>query len=164
MQEEILSLMSILSTAESAALSLLKTQIEVDSDASSNADSSTVNLQKLAQGLYLSRRSRDNFFNCELFAEPAWDMLLAAYYLGPPNRELSVTGLCYASACPPTTALRWLGRLSKAGLIVRYRSQADRRVFFVALTIKARERFEAYLVSIGRRYVSSQAHNSIANA
>ncbi len=55
------------------------------------------------------RQLRARFFDGELFADPAWDMLLDLTAARVEARRVSVTSLCIASGVPPTTALRWIG-------------------------------------------------------
>jgi DNA-binding MarR family transcriptional regulator len=108
-------------------------------------------MNSLALLMYQGRRDRDRFFDADLFSEPAWDILLAAYCLPTPQRPLSVTGLCYASAVPQTTALRWITHLCDKGLLQRSNSRTDSRMCFVTLTQKGKSQMEAHLCSIADR-------------
>jgi len=144
----------MLGRAEIAALSLLAARITAERDQKPDAELSALEHFQLAQGIYQSRRHRDYFFDSKLFSEPAWDMLLAAYCFATPPGELTVTGLCHASSSPPTTALRWVQRLTRAGMLERCPSKADGRMIFVTLTSSARERIEAYFCRIGTRFIS----------
>ena len=38
-----------------------------------------------------------------------------------------MTSLCIASGVPPTTALRWIGQMTEAGLLERVEDESDRR-------------------------------------
>lgn len=80
------------------------------------------------------RRLRYEFFDNELFADPAWDMLLDLYQAGITQHRVTVTSLCSASAVPNTTALRWIKTLTNAGLIHRRPDRHDARRFFVELS------------------------------
>lgn len=79
-------------------------------------------------------------------------MMLAAFHLSSPDGPLSVTGLCHASASPPTTALRWIEQLTRKGLLDRRPSGSDRRVIFVSLTPNARDQMGAYLARFAARH------------
>jgi DNA-binding MarR family transcriptional regulator len=80
------------------------------------------------------RRSRERFFDAELFADPAWDILLELYVAELGQRHLSVTSVCLGAAVPGTTALRWIGVLEKKGLIQRRADRLDGRRIFLMLT------------------------------
>jgi hypothetical protein len=89
------------------------------------------------RGAIRARRLRDQFLEAALFADPAWDMLLDLFAARLEGDEVSVSSLCIAAAVPPTTALRWIGTLSDAGLVQRHDDPADRRRAFIALTPRA---------------------------
>jgi DNA-binding MarR family transcriptional regulator len=67
---------------------------------------------------------------------------------GEKNR-VSVTSLCIASGVPPTTALRWIGQMTEAGLLKRIEDETDRRRAFITLTDKAVEAMAAYFAELG---------------
>lgn len=52
-----------------------------------------------------ARRARDDVFGKDLFADPAWDILLDLAIARAENKQVSVTSLCIASGVPATTAL-----------------------------------------------------------
>ncbi|HEY6817592.1 MAG TPA: winged helix DNA-binding protein, partial [Croceibacterium sp.] len=65
------------------------------------------------------------------------------------NQRVSVTSLCIASGVPPTTALRWIGQLTSAGLLERVEDEADRRRAFLALSDTAAEAIARYFAAVG---------------
>ena len=81
-----------------------------------------------------ARRLRDEHFPGDLFADPAWDILLDLMAARLERKQVTVSSLCVASAVPPTTALRWIGVLAERGLLVRAADAADRRRAFVELS------------------------------
>jgi DNA-binding MarR family transcriptional regulator len=82
-----------------------------------------------------SRRMRDQFFEpAGLFEDPAWDMLLDLFAAHLEGARVSVSSLCIAAAVAPTTALRWIGRMTGAGLFVRTPDPEDRRRAFIDLS------------------------------
>lgn len=96
------------------------------------------------------RQLRGRFFDADLFADPAWDILLdltAAYVEGT---RVSVTSLCIAAGVPPTTALRWIGQMTEGGLLRRTEDDTDRRRAFIALTDKAIIGMAGYFEQLGR--------------
>ncbi|WP_404335084.1 winged helix DNA-binding protein [Sphingomonas sp. MMS12-HWE2-04] len=106
------------------------------------------------RGVIRARRLRSQFFEADLFADPAWDMLLDLFASDLERRRVSVSSLCIAAAVPPTTALRWIGTLHEAGLFERQADPADRRRAYIALTAKAIEGMRAYVGAIRRAGLS----------
>src|SRR5205085_1541075 len=62
-----------------------------------------------------ARRLRSRFFHEELFADPAWDMLLDLLQAEIAQLRVPVSSLCIAAAVPATTALRWLKTMVEQG-------------------------------------------------
>jgi len=90
------------------------------------------------------RRNRARFFDADLFADPAWDMLLELYAAELGQRRICITSLCGGAAVPGTTALRWIGNLEAKQLIMREKDPLDGRRFYVSLTAKGLEAIENY--------------------
>ncbi|WP_156445347.1 MarR family winged helix-turn-helix transcriptional regulator [Blastomonas sp. CCH5-A3] len=84
--------------------------------------------------LIAMRRLRDRFFRSDLFADPAWDILLDLTASRIEKRQVSVSSLCIAAAVPPTTALRWVRMMTDQGLLERRADPADARRMFVDLS------------------------------
>ena len=94
------------------------------------------------------RRRRDSFFNSELFADPAWDILLELYAADLGQVRITITSLCIAAAVPPTTALRWIKQLENEGIILRRDDPVDGRRKFVMLSPKALDAMNAYFQTV----------------
>ena len=62
-----------------------------------------------------ARRLRARYFPEELFADPAWDMLLDLFQAEIAQLRVPVSSLCIAAAVPATTALRWLKTMVSEG-------------------------------------------------
>ncbi|MGE7205479.1 winged helix DNA-binding protein [Sphingomonas sp. NPDC019816] len=105
---------------------------------------------ELIRRMIRARRLRDGFFGSGLFEEPAWDMLLDLYAAHLEGGQVSVSSLCIAAAVAPTTALRWIGKMTEAGLFARQPDPADRRRAFMVLTDRALEGMRAYLAAMRR--------------
>ncbi len=105
---------------------------------------------RLVRRIIRQRQLRARFFEGDLFADPAWDMLLDLTAARAEHTRVSVTSLCIASGVPPTTALRWIGQMTEAGLLDRVEDETDRRRAFVTLTEKASEAMARYFVDLGR--------------
>jgi hypothetical protein len=101
-----------------------------------------------------ARRMRADYFDGDLFADPAWDMLLDLYAAELEHRQISVSSLCIAAAVPPTTALRWIGTLNEAGLFDRKADPNDRRRAYIALSEAARRGMERYVAAVKRAGLS----------
>ncbi|MQT13513.1 response regulator [Segnochrobactrum spirostomi] len=97
------------------------------------------------EALIAARSDRQALFKTELFADPAWDMLLDLALSEASGRRISVTSLCIASGVPTTTALRRLDDLQAAGLIERMPDDRDRRRILVQLSDDGRQRMHAFL-------------------
>lgn len=96
------------------------------------------------RGAIRARRLRDQYFPKDLFADPAWDMLLDLFAARLEGMTVSVSSLCIAAAVPPTTALRWITAMTDAGLLMRREDPSDRRRAFVVLTARAVAGMEGY--------------------
>lgn len=94
------------------------------------------------------RRAREQFFPSDLFADPAWDMLLDMFAARLERQSVSVSSLCIAAAVPATTALRWIKTLTDAGLFIREADAQDGRRIFIAMSDKAFEAMERYLEAL----------------
>jgi hypothetical protein len=104
---------------------------------------------RLVRRIIRQRQRRARFFDGELFADPAWDMLLDLTAARAEHARVSVTSLCIASGVPPTTALRWIGHMTEAGLFQRVEDDTDRRRAFIALTDRAADAMARYFVEVG---------------
>jgi hypothetical protein len=105
---------------------------------------------RLVRTIIRQRQARAKFFDAELFADPAWDILLDLTAARAENTRVSVTSLCIASGVPPTTALRWIGQMTQSGLLERVEDEADRRRAFVALSAGAADAMARYFAELGR--------------
>lgn len=92
-----------------------------------------------------ARRLRDHYLGADLFADPAWDILLDLFAARLEKRRVAVSSLCIAAAVPPTTGLRWIRTLTDLGLIVRTADPEDGRRVYIELSPRAAEAMEAYL-------------------
>ncbi|GAC1612263.1 MAG: hypothetical protein NVS3B27_02170 [Novosphingobium sp.] len=104
---------------------------------------------RLIRRVIRQRQLRARFFDSELFADPAWDILLDLTAARAEHLRVSVTSLCIASGVPPTTALRWIGQMTDAGLLLRVDDEADRRRAFIALSDKSADAMARYFHELG---------------
>lgn len=112
--------------------------------------SDAIDAQTLREIIKL-RRMRDRFFPPDLFADPAWDILLDLKAAGQEGQHVSVSSLCIAAAVPPTTALRWITAMTDNGMLVRRQDPADARRVFIELSDETSAKLDDYFVAIGIR-------------
>lgn len=105
---------------------------------------------RLVHQVIRQRRLRERYFDAELFADPAWDILLDLTAARAEGRRVSVTSLCIAAAVPATTALRWIAQMTESGLLVREQDPEDKRRAFVALSEPAADAMARYFDELGR--------------
>ena len=105
---------------------------------------------RLVRQAIRARRMRDAFLGENLFEDPAWDMLLDLYAAHLEGQRVSVSSLCIAAAVAPTTALRWIGRLTESGLFERHPDPADRRRAFMTLSPRALKGMNGYVAAMRR--------------
>lgn len=97
------------------------------------------------------RRLRDSFFQPDLFADPAWDILLDLKAAALEGQQVSVSSLCIAAAVPPTTALRWITAMAQSGMLVRRQDPADARRVFIELSAETSAKLDDYFAALTTR-------------
>lgn len=95
-----------------------------------------------------ARRLRARYFSEELFADPAWDMLLDLLQAEIAQLRVPVSSLCIAAAVPATTALRWMKTLVSEGLFIRRADPHDGRRVFVELAPATSEALRRYFAEV----------------
>jgi hypothetical protein len=93
------------------------------------------------------RRMRDRFFPGDLFADPAWDMLLDLFAARMEGDNVAVSSLCIAAAVPPTTALRWIKTMTDADLFERHADPMDGRRIFIRLSDRATDGMQRFFAA-----------------
>jgi DNA-binding MarR family transcriptional regulator len=111
---------------------LEKALARIEAPRSERSGWSVSNLE-LAESMLESRRLREDLFGAEMFADPAWDMLLHLFVNAERGQSVPVSYLCAASAVPQSTALRWIDTLANAGFVDRRPDPKDRRRVPVSL-------------------------------
>ncbi|NJS14197.1 MAG: MATE family efflux transporter [Sphingopyxis sp.] len=94
------------------------------------------------------RRAREQFFPADMFADPAWDMLLDLYAAQLEGQPVAVSSLCIAAAVPATTALRWIKTMTDTGLFERQADPRDGRRIFIGLSAQAAQAMERYFAAL----------------
>jgi DNA-binding MarR family transcriptional regulator len=80
-----------------------------------------------------ARRLRATYLPADLFADPAWDMLLDLLQAEIVQHRVPVSSLCIAAAVPATTALRWIKSMTDRGLLMRRDDPHDGRRVFIEM-------------------------------
>jgi DNA-binding MarR family transcriptional regulator len=96
------------------------------------------------------RRLRSRYFDAELFADPAWDMLLDLMAAHLDGDKVAVSSLCIAADVPATTALRWIKTMTDNGLFEREADPLDGRRIFIGLSERAVKAMTAYFCEAKR--------------
>ena len=97
------------------------------------------------------RRLRNDFFGEDLFADPAWDMMLHLFYSELRQQQrVQLSNLCAASNVPPTTALRWLKSMNEKGLFMREDDPLDRRRSYVKLAPQTSRALRFYFAELAK--------------
>ena len=105
-------------------------------DAAEPDRSATVRCARQLLGL---RRLREEMLGGNLFADPAWDLLLHLYVESAAGKQVAISGLCSAAKVRPTTGLRWINLLVDAGLLEKSDDPEDARRVFVGFAPGADE-------------------------
>jgi DNA-binding MarR family transcriptional regulator len=105
---------------------------------------------ELVRTIIRARRLRSRFFPEDLFADPAWDMLLDLLQAEIAQLRVPVSSLCIAASVPATTALRWLKTMTEQGMFVRRADPHDGRRVFVELAPQASRALRSYFAEVGK--------------
>ncbi len=108
-------------------------------------------LRQFVEGLIDERRARGRFFRNELFADPAWDILLVVFLAQTQQQRITVSTICDRVAVPATTAQRWITSLTDEGLLKRQDDPTDRRRKFIKLAPDASAAMCSYCWSTAGR-------------
>jgi DNA-binding MarR family transcriptional regulator len=113
----------------------------------SNVKEHDVPLERV-KWLIRARRNRAHYLPPELFAEPAWDILLDLLRAELAYERVSVSSVCIAADVPQTTGLRWLKALEHRGLVLRQGDPRDSRRTFVILSPDTSKALRRYFLEV----------------
>lgn len=90
------------------------------------------------------RETRGSFFDSDLFADAAWDILLDLFLAQLEGRNAEIAELRFSSSIPASTARRWVDKLEKDGWLKQKAdpSEPDRR--WVALSGQGTRKMQAW--------------------
>ena len=135
-----------------ATLSRLSTGPEATTrvmEAEPQGDAPAISVETI-RALIRARRLRSRYFDEELFADPAWDMLLDLLNAEISNMRVPVSSLCIAAAVPATTGLRWLKTMVQQGIFVRKADPHYGRRVFVELAPQSSQALRRYFADVGK--------------
>ena len=95
--------------------------------------------------LLVARRIRETQLGEELFADPAWDLLLEAFAADLGQKRISISDLCEASTVPHSVTRRWIRKLEEEGWFSPSET-ADQRI---ELTAEGSARLRRYFEIVG---------------
>lgn len=102
------------------------------------------------RGIIRARRLRATHFPADLFADPAWDMLLDLMQAEIAQHRVPVSSLCIAAAVPATTALRWIKTMTDRTILNRRNDPHDGRRVFIELAPATSHAMRRYFADAGR--------------
>jgi CheY-like chemotaxis protein len=138
------------------ALSQLGSQIEITTEVQASSDHgspavqlapSKSDLQAFVRNVVKNRQSRAKYFDPELFAGPAWDILLDLAAAGLHGDTVATSSACAGTQVPLSTALRYINQLVEAGLVTRKADPTDKRRTLLELEPAALSAMTRYLTA-----------------
>jgi DNA-binding MarR family transcriptional regulator len=116
--------------------------------------SSSAAFRPVSEGLIrrvqTARRARATFFSEDLFADPAWEVLLELYAAELAQRRVSISKVSAAAGVPGTTALRWIQRLEQEKFVQRESDPLAARRAWIALTPSGSSSMHSYFEAISK--------------
>ncbi|WP_237709171.1 transcriptional regulator [Sphingomonas elodea] len=98
----------------------------------------------LARMMLWARTLLESEVATDLFADPAFNILLTLYVSRHDGQDVSTSAACTASGVPTTTALRWINALTRRGMVRKRSLPTDRRFTYLELTDDTRAALERY--------------------
>ena len=111
------------------------------------SENGTLNDLVEIKNIVQARRKRAQHFG-EIFADPAWDILLSLARAEIEQKRVTVSELGLAAVVPMTTALRWIKTLTANGAVERRPDIHDRRRVYIELSAQASKTMKSYLCDI----------------
>ncbi len=136
---------------------LEKMLLAVHADAHDNATSdeafnpadvaATMAVKKAADLIEIAKRRSRLISAANLFADPAWFILLDLFVRQHSGLDTSVSSACHASFSPVTTALRHIAILTERNIIVRRFDPRDQRRVYLELTDETKQEIQRILLT-----------------
>ena len=94
------------------------------------------------------RRERARYFPGDLFAEPAWDIMLELLRSEIRGERVTIADLCLGASVPTSTALRWITTMVQRGMLERECDPFDGRRTFVRLEAETSVSLRRYFAEV----------------
>jgi len=107
-----------------------------------------LDLAEAARQLLGERRRRAELFGADLFADPAWEILLELFLAGEADVRVSLAHAGSAAGVPAAAARRWVDVLEERGLLRKHPDRDAPERLLVDLTPDARDRMRHYLLEM----------------
>ena len=104
-------------------------------------------VKKAADLIEIAKRRSRYMSAANLFADPAWFIMLDLFVRQHSGLQTTVSSACHASFSPVTTALRYLAILTERNMIERAYDPVDQRRVFVKLTQEASAQIQRTLLT-----------------
>lgn len=104
-------------------------------------------VKKAADLIEIAKRRSRLMSAANLFADPAWFIMLDLFVRQHSGLQTTVSSACHASFSPVTTALRHLAILTERKIIEREYDPVDQRRVFVKLTQEASAEIQRTLLT-----------------
>lgn len=108
-------LLSILNREAEGAIQRIAEQLNLSQEPPRGPEASSK--YRLVCQAYEARRQRTEIFDADLFADPAWDILLASFREHLAVRPFTLGDAIAAADVPPSTGARWVKLLERRGLL-----------------------------------------------
>ncbi|MBU3077280.1 hypothetical protein [Sphingomonas quercus] len=109
------------------------------------ADAIETDPAETARHLLEERRRRAALFGEDLFANPAWEIMLELFLASETHVRAPLARVGSAAGVPAAAARRWVDLLEERGLLRKIPDREAPDCMTVALTTEVQERMRAYL-------------------
>lgn len=104
-------------------------------------------LIKVVRRTITFRQRRNEYLGNELFADPAWDIVLELTLAKLQGEPVPVSSACAAAAVPFSTAYRYIGQLVDQGMVRRWKDPLDQRRVLLELEDHTHSAISDFLLS-----------------
>ena len=112
------------------------------------AELSDDEMERRLESIIKHRQARREYFSDDLFADPAWDILLELALAERQQRRVCISSLCIGAQVPSSTALRWIKHMTDNGWLVRKDDPLDARRKFAELSKDSSMKMRAFLAGL----------------
>ena len=104
-------------------------------------------MQKIAGEILLIRKAAKSYLGASALSEVAWNLMLVLFAFDENAKKLHIGSVAGHAGIPRSTALRWLTRLERCGLVSITAKEIDNRAMAVQLTPNGRTAMERSFVA-----------------